>query len=95
MCDLVLNLVFLFVGAAITFLVSRYYYKRASEDLMKKASKLIKKIDLILRAMEEAGAVEWNKDEQGNIIGIVLKLSGSINIKSDAHGKLTKAPKEQ
>lgn len=94
MCELIFNLAFLFVGATITFFVtlfvSRYYYKRASQDLREEASELIKKIDLILRAMEDAGWVEWNKDEQGNIKGIVFKVSGTINIKSDAHGKLTK-----
>lgn len=44
--------------------------------------------------MEEQGHVRWKRDEQGNVIGIILQLSGSANIKIGASGNLTKKPKE-
>jgi len=90
MSDFIYILAAVFVGAIIAWLASRYYYVRVGKDLEREASELIQKINLILRGMEEGGLVEWTKDEQGNVKGIVRKVSGSINMKSDAHGNLTK-----
>lgn len=98
MCDfiytIVATLVGVIIGGIITGLFSKYYYTRASKDLNKEASQLIKLDNLILRSMEEAGLVEYTRDEQGNIKGLIIKVSGSINIKSDVHGNLTIKPKD-
>jgi len=85
----------LFVGGIITWYVSKKFYLRATEDLNEKASKLVKKIDFILKGMEEEGRIKWTKDEQGNVIGIFLQLSGSSHIKFNATGNLTKKTKEK
>jgi hypothetical protein len=45
--------------------------------------------------MEEEGRIKWTKDEQGNVIGIFLQLSGSSHIKFNATGNLTKKTKEK
>lgn len=94
MYNFISNIVAVIIGGIVTGLFSKYYYARASKDLNKEASKLIKLDNLILRSMEEAGLVEYTRDEQGNIKGLVIKVSGSINIKSDVHGNLTKKPKD-
>lgn len=94
MYNFISNIVAVIIGGIITGLVSKYYYSRASKDLNKEASKLIKLDTLMLRSLEEAGLVEYTRDEQGNIKGLIIKVSGSINIKSDAHGNLTIKPKD-
>jgi len=65
------------IGGIITFFVAKYYYQRATKDLKKEAAELRKLNTLILRGMEEAGQVEWNKDSVGNIVGLVINLKVS------------------
>ena len=92
MCDfiytIVATLVGVIIGGIITWYVSKKYYKRASQEMKEESDKLIKKINLILRSMEEAGLIEYTRDEQGNIKGLVIKLSGSIKGKSNMHGTI-------
>lgn len=56
------------IGAAITWLVSYAYYKRAGDDLKWEARKLEHQTQLILTALEQGGMVEL-KREGGKIVG--------------------------
>ncbi|MFX0090797.1 MAG: hypothetical protein ACFFBD_03455 [Candidatus Hodarchaeota archaeon] len=76
--SLVTNLISIAVGALVTWKVADWYYKRASKDLVKEAGDLRSLNTTILRAFENAGFAELNRDENGNIVGLVLKLSGKI-----------------
>ncbi len=82
------------IGGIITGLVSKYYYNRASKDLNKEASKLIKLDSLLLRSLEEGGLVKYTRDDEGNIKGLVIQISGPINMKSDFGGNMTTKPKD-
>ena len=73
---IVIALLSILVGGVITWLVSRFYYIRASNALSKEANHLRELTELMLRGMEAAGWVEYNRDDKGNPIGIVFK--GSI-----------------
>jgi hypothetical protein len=42
-----------------------------------------------MRGLEEAGLVEYNRDEQGEITGIVIKLSGVVGGVGGMSGTLT------
>jgi hypothetical protein len=92
MIDLIYYLLAVFVGGIITWLVARYYYICASQDLKNEASELKRLNDLMLNSMEHAGWIELNRDDQGNVRGFVIKLSGTINAKSEMHGNLTIKP---
>ena len=94
MSDFIYTLAAVFIGGIITLLVSKYYYKSASKDLKGEVSKLKKLSNMILRVMEDEGWVKLNIDKQGNIQGFVRKLSGSANIKFEAHGNLSDASKK-
>jgi hypothetical protein len=63
------------IGAGITWLVAHKYYVKASEELRKEASELRKLNILMLRAMEEAGLAKFNRDENGNPVGLTLKIN--------------------
>jgi len=51
------TLVSVLAGAATTFFASRYYYKRAGDDLRLEAQALRKQTQLILVSLEQAGFV--------------------------------------
>ncbi len=64
------------IGGAITWFVSRWYYRRASNELSAEADQIRQLTILMLRGMEAANWVEFNHDEQGKPVGIVFKASG-------------------
>ena len=56
------------IGAAITWLVSYAYYKRAGDDLKWEARKLEHQTQLILPALEQGGMVELTR-AGGTLVG--------------------------
>jgi hypothetical protein len=76
------------LGGIITWLVSRYYYKRAANELCQEAAKLreetieIRRLtNIILRGLHNAGICEV-KWQDGNPVGLVIKLRTKIDVKS-------------
>jgi Tfp pilus assembly protein PilW len=74
---IIVAVVSIVVGSLITWLVSRAYYLRASEDLTKEASNLRQLTELMLRGMEAAGWVKFNRDSNGKPTGIIFEDSGT------------------
>jgi hypothetical protein len=66
------------IGAAITIAVSRFFYVRAASDLKQEAQELKQQTQLIMRGLQEGLDIEFSKDEQGNIIGVGIKLRARI-----------------
>lgn len=66
------------VGGFFTWLAAWIYYKRAGHELASEAEKLRGLNVLILRALESAGLAEFSRDDEGNIKGMKIKISGSI-----------------
>jgi hypothetical protein len=83
------------IGAFVTWLVARCYYVRSSNELKSEASELRRLNILMLRGMEQEGWVKLNRDNEGNIKGFVVELSGSVEAVSSGHGKLTVERKKQ
>jgi hypothetical protein len=81
-----LSLAGLILGGVITFFVSRHYYIQATKDLKDETTKLRKYSELMLRGMESAGWVEYNRDSEGNPIGIIFIESGGATIHLSASG---------
>lgn len=77
------------IGALITLVVAHVYYKKAGEELREEASELRKLNTLMLRALENAGLADFGRDSEGNITGLVIKLSGEAKSSSKATGELT------
>ncbi len=76
--NVVIALLSILVGGVITWLVSRFYYVRASRDLAKEADKLRALTELMLRGMESTNRVKYNRDPQGEPIGIIFEESGGV-----------------
>lgn len=66
-------------GALVTFVAARIYYQKASKDLFVEAVELRRLNNLTLRAMEDADLCELNTDEDGNVRGLKISLSGHIH----------------
>lgn len=87
MTDVLLTLISIGVGALVTGFVAKYYYERASKDLKTEAAALRKMVNTIGRAMQSEGLVEFGFDENGELSGVVHKLSGTGRGTSHASAK--------
>ncbi|MDP8953303.1 MAG: hypothetical protein M3N18_13925 [Actinomycetota bacterium] len=81
-------LVSLVLGGLITLLVSRGYYRKASDDLVREAGKLREQNNLMLRALQEfsqsGNVVEYNADpETGEPKGLHIKRTIGATSKSN------------
>jgi hypothetical protein len=64
-------LVSVLMGAAITWIVARYYYKRAGDELKVEARELKRTSNLILRWLENRGEnIEVVRDSSGSPTGL-------------------------
>jgi len=59
------------LGAFVTWLVSRRYYKKAADELKAETEKTRTLIRISLRALESAGLVELTHNKAGKITGII------------------------
>ena len=79
------------LGGLITILVSKYYYKRASEELKTEAESLHKNTILILRGLKENDIIDYTEDEHGNPRGLIIKMKlsmgGSVSTSATASKK--------
>jgi hypothetical protein len=86
------------IGGIITYLVSRHYYVRPASSLRREAEELKQQTQLIMRGLQEGLDIELNQDEQGNIIGVGIKLRAHIDGSSDVSGTVrdaNEAPNDQ
>ena len=57
------------MGGLITWIVARFYYKKASKDLISESAELRELNRLMLLGMEHAGLIKLTKDNKNNILG--------------------------
>jgi hypothetical protein len=69
------------VGAAVTWVAARHYFKRAGDELRHESQQLRKLVSMVLTAMEQQGTAKLNRDAEGNIIGFVFEHVGSGGVK--------------
>lgn len=83
------------VGGSLSFLATWWFYRRAAEDLRVQTYRLRKQSDrlgkqsnqlrklnvLALRGLEEAGLVEFNRDEEGNPAGLRVTRTVTAHVK--------------
>jgi hypothetical protein len=69
------------IGGLITVLVSLIFYVPSAGGLRRESERLRHRTDLIMRGLEDAGLVEYRRDENGEVEGLVVKaqalMSGS------------------
>jgi hypothetical protein len=87
--DIFLAFLSILFGGAITFLASRYYYLKASEDLRGETEGLRRYNKMLMHFLDDAGVidVEWDPDT-GEPMRVVY-LSGVSSGVGEATGTLT------
>ncbi len=78
--EIFISLISLLAGAFVTWIVARYYYMRAGDELRQEASELRKLNSMILQALEKKGWVKLDRDASGKILGFVFEYAGSGEI---------------
>lgn len=73
------NIVPVLIGAAVTWLVTWLYYKKAGDKLMQEATELRRLTNLVLHSLEDAGLVKLKRDTSGKIIGLIIELSAKLS----------------
>lgn len=87
--NLITTIMSVFIGALVTFIAAKFYYVKASQDLTAEAKELKHLNILILRGLEEAGLVKYDRDDNGDIKGFVITGTGklmapAVTIKAEA-----------
>jgi hypothetical protein len=79
---MLLNLAFgiggIVLGTLSTWYVSRFYYKKSGDDLIKEAARLRHLSNIMLNAMEDAKLVRLNRDQSGEPVGRIVELSAKF-----------------
>jgi hypothetical protein len=76
------------LGCLMTWYVSRFYYKKAGDDLVKEAVRLRHLSTIMLNVMEDAGFVKLNRDKSGDVVGRVVPLSATFESGTQMFGEL-------
>ncbi len=70
----------LIVGGMIIFLITKYYYEHADRGLKDEVVRLRQLNIRLLWSMEEAGLIKWNRDSQGNIVGLDIRSKSAPTV---------------
>jgi hypothetical protein len=95
---IILTLISIAVGGFITFLVTRWYYNRASGDLEREAGELKDYTVMLINYLDDAGVIEVERDVQGNPIRVrVIKreIANSLDVDDNVEVKLTREEVQQ
>jgi len=68
----------LIIGGLIIFFISNLHYEHAHRDLKDEVIRLRQLNIRLLWSMEEAGLIKWNRDSQGNIIGLDIRSNSAL-----------------
>jgi hypothetical protein len=81
------------VGGLITFLVTRWYYERASGDLEREASELKNYTVMLINYLDDAGVIEVERDARGDPVRVRVirhKITNSVGGSDSIEAKLTR-----
>ncbi len=83
--SIMLTIISLFVGAAITWLVSWKYYVKSGKELQKSFNTIGGFLEKVL----ENNEVAFRRDEHGNIVGRILNISSGVHTESFVRASAT------
>jgi len=80
------------IGAAVTWFAAWYYFKRAGDQLRREAATLQAATRAIIYFLENPDAkITVQRDDAGNVKGLVVNISGRASMKFSPKGTLTDA----
>lgn len=81
------NLTTLLIGIIITLICTGIPFYYSTKQLSKEARKLRSLSNLVIRAIEESGIAKFNRDKNGEPIGLIfnMEINESINLSTSIH----------
>ena len=70
----------LIVGGLIIFFVTHHHYEHVHREIKDEVFRLRQLNIRLLWSMEEAGLIKWNRDSQGNIVGLDIRSRSALKI---------------
>jgi hypothetical protein len=99
---IILALIAIAVGGLITFLVTRWYYERASADLEREASELKDYTVMLINYLDDARVIEVERDAHGDPVRVRVirhEIADSVGVSDSIEAQLTREvgqpPQEQ
>ena len=89
---IILTVISIAVGGVVTFLLTRWYYERASGDLEREASELRDYTVTLINYFEDARMIDVERDAHGKPVRVrVIKraVTDSVGISDSVDNKLT------
>jgi hypothetical protein len=80
------------VGGLIGLATSHVYYLRAVSDMQGDAAERKRVEELIFRAIENIGSMNYVRDEAGKVVGVQIQFHGSAQAHASGSATLTAAP---
>ena len=87
--EIIFFMIGLLIGGITISFGTKHYFDRTCKDLTDKVAQLRELNIRILWSMEEAGLIEWNRDGQGKINGLDIKLKSASTTANRAVGDKT------
>lgn len=82
------DMVLTFIGAAIGWAISHFYYVQSLADMEMDAVERKRIEELMLRGIESVGTIKYQRDSSGKIMGVVIELKGAATSSATASGAL-------
>lgn len=76
------------VGAVIGLGITHVYYLQSISDLKTDIEERKRTEDLLLRGIESAGTIQYQRDATGKVTGVKIELKGAASATSKASGSL-------
>lgn len=82
------DVVLTFIGAAIGWAISHFYYVQSLADMKMAAFERNRINELMLRGIESVGTIKYHRDSSGKIMGVAIDLKGAAASAATASGTL-------
>jgi hypothetical protein len=90
--SILFNILSVVISVVVTWLASKYYYKKSGDELKSEAVRLRNIINSLAQSMEKAKLIEAHRNADGDITSLTIS-SGSVTLPSlQASGKGTTTP---
>jgi len=90
--DVVISLVFLFIGLASSWWISFHFYEKSLANSKASAAEEKRLTLLLFRGIESHGTIKYSRDISGKVVGVEIELSGQAVGNATASDTLSSIP---
>mgnify|MGYP007055200425 CR=1 FL=1 len=90
--DVVISLIFLFIGLASSWWISFHFYEKSLADSKASAAEEKRISQLLFRGIESQGTIKYSRDVSGKVVGVEIEFNGQAVGNATASGILSSTP---